>query len=211
MVAWTGAGTEHCLAGGSFAGDDDIGNNLLCGRKVASGELNPIASGEVKQAAQEAVNPFLRHVWRQPERHEARQRLAAHGRDITQSTRQTLVSNAVRGMPLPSEVNVFNAKIGSHQKLVSGREAQNRAIIADAAHDGLAPRGERKPPNSINQLPLFQFQTHNFKPTISNPQFQTSNAKNQLTISKTITYIRADRAFAPGFRLNPNANAVSGW
>ncbi len=40
-----------------------------------------------------------------------------------------------RGMPLATEVNPFQAEIGSNQPLVTGRDLQDGTVIPDARHN----------------------------------------------------------------------------
>jgi hypothetical protein len=41
-------------------------------------------------------------------------------------------------VPLPSEVDAFQAEIGGDQRFVSGRDSQGGAVVADANADGSA-------------------------------------------------------------------------
>ncbi len=112
-------GTENGRAGRNLAGNDDVCRDLRGRGNVAACELDFVAAGQGQQAAQKAVYPGLRQIGGKPQRQKAGQRFAAHGGNVAQAARKAAVSYGSWRVPGSPEMYVFNAEIGSDQKLKS--------------------------------------------------------------------------------------------
>ena len=98
--------------------------------------------GEFEETVEKAVYPMLSQVARQGKGEECRQRLSAHGGDVAQATYEAAAADDFGRMPIAAEVNIFEAEISGDQQFVTGGDAQNRAIIADACQDSpVSPAG----------------------------------------------------------------------
>ena len=135
-VTGTGARAQDGFALRNLAGDDDVGSDLWGGGNVAACELNLILHGEVMQALEKFVGPALRECGRKAEGEEAGQGLAAHSSYIAQAAGQTAMADGARGVPFAAEVYVFNGEVGGDKQFVTGREAEDGAIVADATDNG---------------------------------------------------------------------------
>jgi hypothetical protein len=88
--------------------------------------------GQLEQAFQKLVNPGLWQVLGQGERQKCRDRGAAHGSDIAETAGQAAMAHGFGWMPLPPEMNSFQAEIGGDQGFVTNWNFEDGAIIPDA-------------------------------------------------------------------------------
>jgi hypothetical protein len=65
--------------------------------------------------------------------------------------------DGISRVPLPPEMDIFNAEIGCDQNLVSGAGTQNGAVIANSTHHGFVYGSAGQPADLLDQLPLFHF------------------------------------------------------
>jgi hypothetical protein len=121
-----------------LSGDNDIGSDGWSGRDITPGQGNSEAPSQPDETLQKSIHPFLREPRGQAEREKTCQRLASHGGKIAQTAQQTAVSYACRRMPWAAKVYVFNTEIGRDQKLMSGRDFEDGAVIANAAYQARA-------------------------------------------------------------------------
>jgi len=89
---------------------------------------------KLQQAFQKTVHPNLRQISGQGERQESGDRLASHGRDIAESSREAAMADDFRRMPLPAEVNTFQAEVGRDQGFVTGRDSEDGTVVADSGN-----------------------------------------------------------------------------
>ena len=67
-------------------------------------------------------------------------RLSPHGRDITQTTCQTLVTQRLGGMQSRKEMSALDHLVGRQQEFPAGRRIEDRGVISNAQ----AKRGSRR-------------------------------------------------------------------
>ena len=121
-------------------------------RRVATCQRNLEFLRQIQQSLQKAANPRLRNVARKGQRQECRPRLATHRRDIAQPARQAPPPHQLWTMPISPEMHLFDGEVGGHEQLVSRRNPQHRAVIADAGYHRLASAGRTA--DLLNQLLL---------------------------------------------------------
>jgi hypothetical protein len=76
------------------------------------------------------------------------------------------MANAARGMPLAPEVNLFHAHISCDQQFFATWNAQNRAIIADAARKLAAMYIAGRLPEPLDKF-SFRKQAFHYKPAVT--------------------------------------------
>jgi hypothetical protein len=99
--------------------------------RVAACQTHFEFASELQQAAKEAIDPVLWQVAGQSQGEEHSQWHSTHGSDIAESTRQAAMPDAFRRVPVPSEMDILQAEIGSNQGLMTARNWHNRTVIAD--------------------------------------------------------------------------------
>lgn len=55
------------------------------------------------------------------------------------------MTNRLGRVPLAPKVDAFQVEVGCYQRFVTGRDAENRAVIADSGDNPTAPPRLRKP------------------------------------------------------------------
>ena len=114
-------------------------------------ETSPPASWTLKRSArassprEKAVYPGLRQVFWKPQREKAGQRLAAHGGNVAQATRQATVAHDGGGVPGAAKMHVLNAKVGGDQQFESRVQAKDGAVVANALYYGSVRQRCRRP------------------------------------------------------------------
>jgi hypothetical protein len=127
--------TENSRAGWNLSGNDNVCCDLRSRRNVTACQLDIMAAGQGKQAAQEAIYPRLREIGRKSEREETCQRFAAHGRDVAQAAGKAAVPYDCGRVPGSAEMDIFNTEIGCDQKLKSRFEPKHSAVVANSCLD----------------------------------------------------------------------------
>ena len=67
-------------------------------------------------------------------------RISPHGRDVTQTTRQTFVAQRLGGMQSWKKMSALDHLVGRQQEFPAGRRMEDRGVISDAQ----AKRGSRR-------------------------------------------------------------------
>src|SRR5579872_3620079 len=112
IVAGSGARAQNGLSFGHGTQDNDVRQDAvgrLC--RITPGESDAIFSGQPDQASSEAINPRVGQISREGHGKKCGDRCSTHGRDVTQSSRQTTMSDRFWLVPLPPEVDSFQRKI----------------------------------------------------------------------------------------------------
>ena len=103
-------------------------------RQVTSGYLRASLSRQPQQPAIEVIHmshPCLRNC----QRHEAELRFATHRGDVTEATREALVSDKRRRSVFATEVNALNHEVRCQQEIfVRTSRPIDRAVIANTEH-----------------------------------------------------------------------------
>src|SRR6185437_2348020 len=114
-----------------------IGRRLAA---VSAGQRDGMGAGEVVEAGKEAGKPgavfaVRDKIARQSKRKKRRQRLRAHGREITEAAREDAVADGLRRMKVAEEVPAFQRKVSSDEDLIAARGAEDGTVVADAEHE----------------------------------------------------------------------------
>jgi hypothetical protein len=113
--------------------DDDISEDSA--RRlgnVASGEGHLKRIGLVQEAVEKPVNPALRQVSRQGQGQKRGNGPPSHGGNVAQSASEAPGTDNLGSVPFTPEMDPFQAEIGGDQSLVSKRDSQGGAVVADA-------------------------------------------------------------------------------
>src|SRR5215468_1765681 len=89
-----------------------------------------MATREAEKSREKSIYPFARKCGGQSKGKKSSDRISPHGGNVTQPTSQASMPDALRRLPIPPEVNAFQAEVSRDQRFMPRRNAQNGTVIS---------------------------------------------------------------------------------